>query len=150
MFADNIILFAEVYLEQMQVIKQCLDAFCFWYGQKVIFEKYRIYFSMNVSEDLATHISTEGNIPVTNDMGIYLGVSTLHANVRVLKDTYQHFLDRVKAKLAGWKANSLSLAGLITLAKHVLNAVLFFYTIRLVKSQFLFLMKLTELFAAFI
>lgn len=74
--------------------------------------------------ELASQISAVANILVTVDMGIYLGVPTLHS--RVTKDTYQDLLDKIKSKLAGWKAKSLSMAGRITLAKHVLNAIPFY------------------------
>lgn len=33
MFADDNVLFVDASLEQMQVIKKCLDAFCSWFGQ---------------------------------------------------------------------------------------------------------------------
>lgn len=49
---------------------------------------------------------------------------TLHS--RVSKDTYQHLLDIMKAKLTGWKATSLSMAGRFTLAKCVLDAIPFY------------------------
>lgn len=42
------------------------------------------------------------------------------------KNTYGYFLDKFWAKLASWKANSLSLAGRITLVRHVLNALTFY------------------------
>lgn len=80
-------------------------------------------------------------------MRIYLGVPTLHA--KVSKDTYQHLIDRVKAKLVGWRVNSLSLAGCITLAKHVLNAVLF-YTMRTGKIPISLLDEIDRVVRSFI
>ncbi|CAN1845613.1 Putative ribonuclease H protein At1g65750 [Linum perenne] len=58
---------------------------------------------------------------MTRDLGRYLGVPVLHG--RILRRTYQPILDRMDAKLSGWKASSLSLAGRITLALSVLNAI---------------------------
>lgn len=63
-------------------------------------------------------------------MGVYLGVPMVYG--RVTKSTFHHLLDKVRARLARWKANSLSLAGRITLAQSVLNSILF-YTMQVAK-----------------
>lgn len=47
-------------------------------------------------------MSLMGNIPISQDMDIYLGVPTLHGGLA----------KRLSIKLTGWKARSLSLAGL--------------------------------------
>ncbi|CAL1356335.1 unnamed protein product [Linum trigynum] len=58
---------------------------------------------------------------MTQDLGRYLGVPVLHG--RTTKDTYRYILDRIDQRLAGWKADNLSLAGRVTLAVSVLNAI---------------------------
>lgn len=83
-----------------------------------------MYFSSNVSPSLTSQISDLGHIPITDDMGIYLGVPTLHG--WITKENLQFLLDKVKAKLSGWKARILSLAGRIMLAKSVLNSTPFY------------------------
>ncbi|CAN1167006.1 Putative ribonuclease H protein At1g65750 [Linum perenne] len=60
-------------------------------------------------------------IAATQDLGRYLGVPILHG--RVTKATYEYILHRMDEKLAGWKAHNLSLAGRVTLASSVLNAI---------------------------
>ena len=57
----------------------------------------------------------------TNDLGCYLGMPLLH--LRVNKATYQTILDKVDKRLIGWNAAHLSLAGRITLAHSVLQAM---------------------------
>ncbi|CAN1807597.1 Putative ribonuclease H protein At1g65750 [Linum perenne] len=52
---------------------------------------------------------------------MYLGVPALHG--RVSKDTYFYIIERMRRKLDGWKRNSLSLAGRVTLATSVLNSI---------------------------
>lgn len=47
-FADDLLLFAEASLEQVQVMQTILDLFCSSSGQKVSKEKSRMYFSKNV------------------------------------------------------------------------------------------------------
>lgn len=71
MFTDNVVLFAEASLEQIKIIKHCLDSFCDWSGQKVSFDKSQIYFSANVHKDLASQISSIANISIIDDVGIY-------------------------------------------------------------------------------
>ncbi|CAN1129038.1 Putative ribonuclease H protein At1g65750 [Linum perenne] len=60
-------------------------------------------------------------LEATQDLGRYLGVPVLHG--RVKRSTYEFILERMDKKLAGWKANNLSLAGRVTLASSVLNAI---------------------------
>ncbi|CAN1181294.1 Putative ribonuclease H protein At1g65750 [Linum perenne] len=60
-------------------------------------------------------------MPLTQDLGRYLGVPILHE--RVTSHTYQDILDRIDKKLAGWKVKTLSLAGRVTLAQSVLAAI---------------------------
>ncbi|CAN1774444.1 Putative ribonuclease H protein At1g65750 [Linum perenne] len=58
---------------------------------------------------------------MTQDLGRYLGVPVLHG--RIARQTYQPIIKRIDAKLSGLKVSSLSLAGRITLALIVLNAI---------------------------
>ncbi|CAN1822383.1 Putative ribonuclease H protein At1g65750 [Linum perenne] len=60
-------------------------------------------------------------MPLTQNLGKYLGVPILHDRVNV--HTYQDVLDKIDNRLSGWKAKSLSLAGRVTLAKSVLAAI---------------------------
>ncbi|CAN1811456.1 Putative ribonuclease H protein At1g65750 [Linum perenne] len=60
-------------------------------------------------------------IPLTQDLGQYLGVPILHG--RTTKETYQGIIDKLDQKLRGWKAKSFSLAGRVTLAQSALSAI---------------------------
>ncbi|CAN1142695.1 Putative ribonuclease H protein At1g65750 [Linum perenne] len=57
----------------------------------------------------------------TNDLGRYLGVPVLHG--RINKGTHKYLIERIDKKLEGWKRNTLSLAGRVTLASSVLNSI---------------------------
>jgi len=57
----------------------------------------------------------------TNVLGKYLGVPVTGKAPK--KDDYQYILDQVSSKLMAWKANQLSFAGRVTLAKSVIEAV---------------------------
>ncbi|CAN1768790.1 Putative ribonuclease H protein At1g65750 [Linum perenne] len=56
-----------------------------------------------------------------HDLGRYLGVPILHG--RVTKYTYDYLLDHLDSRLAGWKAENLSLTGRVSLASSVLNSL---------------------------
>ena len=97
-----------------------------------------MFFSKNVNTQTANHIRSRLGFQKTDNLGKYLGVPLLHG--RIVKDTYSYLLDKVRRKLSGWAANSLSLAGRITLAKAVLSAIPY-YTMQ---STRLILISLTN------
>ncbi|CAN1166059.1 Putative ribonuclease H protein At1g65750 [Linum perenne] len=120
-YADDLILFAEASENQARVIRRCLDRFCAASGQGVSREKSVIFCSKNTNRHVSSLISLLLGIPLTQNLGRYLGVPILHE--RINGHTYQDILDRIDMKLAGWKAKSLSLAGRVTLAQSVLAAI---------------------------
>lgn len=114
-------LFAEASVLQIKVIRKVLENFCHASGQKVSLEKSKIYFSENVSRDLARLISAESGIQSTRELGKYLGMPILQK--RINKDTFGDIVERVSSRLAGWKGRFLSMAGRITLTKAVLTSI---------------------------
>lgn len=108
-FADDIILFSDVSLEQSVVIRECLNDFCSRSGLKVNVSKTRVTFSKNVNHNRRTKISNSLGFQLAADLGKYLGVPLHHK-----KDTtqsFQYLVDKVSTRLSSWKSNSLSLAG---------------------------------------
>ncbi|CAA7019727.1 unnamed protein product [Microthlaspi erraticum] len=89
--------------------------------QKVSLEKSTIFFSGNVSWELEQSISKASGIRSSHDLEKYLGMHVLHK--RLNKNTFGEVLERVSAKLAGWKSCTLSMAGRLTLTKSVLSSV---------------------------
>ncbi|CAN1831532.1 Putative ribonuclease H protein At1g65750 [Linum perenne] len=57
----------------------------------------------------------------TTNLGKYLGIPLLHG--RSTNNHYKYILENLDAKLSGWKSETLSLAGRVTLATSVLNAL---------------------------
>ncbi|CAN1177039.1 Putative ribonuclease H protein At1g65750 [Linum perenne] len=57
----------------------------------------------------------------TQDLGRYLGVPIIHG--RNSKHLYRYLVERIEAKLAGWKVGSLSFAGRVSLALSALNTI---------------------------
>ncbi|CAN1782978.1 Putative ribonuclease H protein At1g65750 [Linum perenne] len=74
-----------------------------------------------MDRNVSRAVSEIMGIAATQDLGRYLCVPLLHG--RVKRSTYYYILTRLDNKLAGWKANNLSLVGRVTLASSVLNAI---------------------------
>lgn len=66
-------------------------------------------------------MSSRLGIPLTKDMGKYLGFHLRHHGAS--KNTHLELLQAMRNTLTGWKSKCLSRAGRITLTKSVLNAI---------------------------
>jgi hypothetical protein len=66
-------------------------------------------------------LSTQSGLKEAVSLGNYLGVPALGRAPRV--QDFQYMIEKVKARLSGWKTRHLSLAGIITLAKSVIQAI---------------------------
>ncbi|XP_061367124.1 uncharacterized protein LOC133310245 [Gastrolobium bilobum] len=86
MFADDIILFGEASLSQLNCITSCLDRFSKMSGQCVSFEKSCIYFSKNVKREEVQAISDVSGFKIVKNFGRYLGSKMRHG--RIGKDHY--------------------------------------------------------------
>ena len=109
MFVEDLVLFVESSVDQARIIKNCWETFCIASGHKVSHSKSRILFSNNLNDSKAKVISDIIGIPITEDLGKYLGVPTL--SKRVTKAPFQHVVDRVDKRLSDWRTKCLSLAG---------------------------------------
>ncbi|KAL8143992.1 hypothetical protein V2J09_017024 [Rumex salicifolius] len=66
-------------------------------------------------------IGREVGFEITEDLGSYLGIPLLHK--RMDRATFQPIIQKMKARLAGWKGKLLSRAGRVTLANSVLTSI---------------------------
>ncbi|KAH9667242.1 putative ribonuclease H protein [Citrus sinensis] len=120
-FADDLLLLAEVNFEQAGVINMVLNTFCQSSEAKVNKTKSQVFFSKNISARSMKRIGADLGFPITKDLGMYLEMPLLHT--RVSQHTYQNIIDKVERRLSGWQASLLSLAGRITLAQTILQAI---------------------------
>ena len=108
-FADNLVLFAKATPENCEIVKKVLDMFCKVSGQTISGAKSRAFFSPNIDQDNKEALSIILGFQSTNCLGRYLGFPIKHRGGS--NQDFNFVLDKVKKKLAGWKANLLSLAG---------------------------------------
>lgn len=109
LFFDDMVLFIEASIDQVNVVKDCLDQFFASSGQNISLSKSKLFVSTNVSDLCADYLAQCDGIPITKDLGKHLGVPSLHG--RVSESTFAAVLDRIKSRLEGWRAKQLSLAG---------------------------------------
>lgn len=112
-FADDLVLFGEATQQQAEVMWDCLNTFCGFSGQLVSIEKSKMMFSKNTYRSAIALIKSVTDIPCADTLGKYLGIPLNMG--RISRLTTIETLEKVRSKLANWRANQLSLAGRFTL-----------------------------------
>ena len=107
-FADDLVLFAKADHVNCSAVRDVIDAFCNASSQSVSAAKSRVYFSPNVDRDSRESFCDILGFNSTPSLGKYLGIPIRQPGSP--PQDFNFILDRVKNKLAGWKANLLSLA----------------------------------------
>ena len=107
-FADDLVLFAKADHINCSAVRDVIDVFCSVSGQSVSDAKSKVYFSPNVDRDSRESFCDILGFASTPSLGKYLGIPIKHPGSS--SQDFNFILDRVKNKLAGWKANLLSLA----------------------------------------
>lgn len=120
-FADDLTFFTEASIDQALILQQTLQQFCLSSGQKVSQEKTGVFFLKNVPRVWKKDICEAMRFQHTDDLGKYLGVPIFHKRVGL--NTFNYVVAKVKQRLSIWKSRTLSLAGRITLAKSVVQAM---------------------------
>ena len=121
MFADDVVLFAKADHGNCVAIRDALDTFCSRTGQTINEVKYWVFFSPNVDKDSREALCGVLGFASTPNLGKYLGIPIKHPGSPM---DVNLILDRVKQKLAGWKANLLSSAGRIVLIQASSSTIL--------------------------
>ena len=119
-FADDLVLFAKVDRKNCVAVREVLDSFCELSGQKVSQDKSRVFFSPNVSADGRTELCNILGFRSTPLLGKYLGFPIKHSST---PQDFGFILERVKGRLAGWKANLLSFAGRLVFTQTITSTI---------------------------
>ncbi|EOY14430.1 Uncharacterized protein TCM_033819 [Theobroma cacao] len=123
-YADDTIIFCEPKIENMLRVKWILRCFQSVSGLRINLSKSHLIgigVEQNVVENWARRISCQIEEVSTTYLGLPLGVN--HNSVKFWKPV----IDRVGARLAGWKAKTLSLGGRVTLLRSVLISLPIFF-----------------------
>ncbi|CAL5415768.1 unnamed protein product [Camellia sinensis] len=123
-FADDSMLFCEADLEQIVHIKRVLRCFEILSGMRINFHK-SVVCGVGVDVEALSSCADILNCKVQGLPMKFLGLP-LGANPG-RKSTWKPVLDKVKARLAGWKRRTLSFAGRLTLIKSALSSLPIYY-----------------------
>lgn len=105
-FANDLLLMGEATDQQALVMDTILLEFCQESGQRVNRRKSKIWFSPNTDRVAMRRLSNLINMPITQNLGIYLGIPIHHG--RIQKLDYEYLIAKVRKKLEGWKCWYLS------------------------------------------
>lgn len=120
-FANDLVLFAEASIANCETISALLQDFCVVSGLKVSLSKSSVFFSKNTPVGAWVEFATALGFPETSSVGKYLGCP-IHQS-RPTKLSFQFIIEKIEAKLAGWKSKHLSLAGRVSLIKSVIETI---------------------------
>lgn len=73
-FADDLLIFGEASFAQAQVMEAVLAQFCSEFGKKVNQSKSKLFVFANSDQQLTHGLGEQFGIPLTSDLGTYLGV----------------------------------------------------------------------------
>ncbi|XP_048324699.2 uncharacterized protein LOC125421031 [Ziziphus jujuba] len=118
-FADDILLFCRANSDEVNEIKNCLNLYCKWSGQRINYAKFRCFFSKNTSAEVRKSIKSLFGLSDLPKDARYLG-NPLFGNRKHSKD-YEELRIKIEATLQGWKSKLLSQAGKYTLIKSVVT-----------------------------
>ena len=90
----------------MSILKECIEEFSSCSNLVISPQKSKLFVSPNVSRQLAAELSKKSGIPLTADLGVYLGVPIVHG--RASKELYAPLVDKVLKRLVDWKGKALS------------------------------------------
>ncbi|GLT34655.1 hypothetical protein SLA2020_091580 [Shorea laevis] len=98
-FADDLMLFYNASLAQVEMVMECLNEFAEVSGLDINLSKSKMYVSPNIQSQVAGGWSAACGIPLTKDLGTYLGVPILHGRPRA--STYKHLRKYKQSYLVG-------------------------------------------------
>ncbi len=121
LFADDCLLLTRAHASDARVLARVLAGYCAASGQRVNFMKSAIRFSPSTEIRVRLEIRRILQIPEQEGTLVYLGVPITGRRLRVTECS--GLVQRVEARLEGWRASSLSMMGRLTLVRSVLGSM---------------------------
>lgn len=106
LFADVILLIVKASSDNSQVIIDILDRFLACSGQSVNQANSCVLFLQNTPPGVAAMLSAQLGIAAMDNLGRYIGIPIISG--RKGKADFSFVVDKIRAKLSGWKAAALS------------------------------------------
>jgi hypothetical protein len=135
LYADDAALFANPDRTELHHITQVLNFFGNCSGLKVNLSKTEI-FPIRCDETLVSETLTDFPGKISAFSGKYLG-QPLHTS-KLRRVDVQPLLDKIGARIAGWKGKLLSMAGRETLVKTVLTSQLIYHLTAFATQKWLY------------
>ncbi|KAJ4783987.1 RNA-directed DNA polymerase (reverse transcriptase)-related family protein [Rhynchospora pubera] len=120
LYADDLLIFGEASVEEVQRVVLTLAHFCAISGQQIGHCKSKVWFSQVTPQPMRNYVMNALNASSATPTEVYLGS---HVAARS-PSHFQPLVNRIKSKLQGWKATFLSPAGKLTLIKAVIEPML--------------------------
>ena len=121
LFADDSFFFFQNDKSSLNALKTTILWYCSLLGQSINFNKSELYCSPNISPNIQESLASTLQVNLVQEPSKYLGIKFKLRGKRV--SDFQDLIDRVQAKLQGWKAKLLSQAGISTLISSVLQSM---------------------------
>jgi len=110
--------------EEGKVIKSILDQYQEASGQKVNMGKSDMFFIPNITMDFKKLFQEQLPVKITVSINKYLGMPTHFGGSK--EQDFSYIMDRIWAKLKGWKEEYLSFEGMSVLIKAVTQTIPFY------------------------
>jgi hypothetical protein len=121
LFADDSLILMKADMNNATSLQRVLDTYCANSGQLVSVKKSSIFFSPNTNILLRAEICQALHIDNEALSDKYLGLPALVGVDR--SDSFEHFIERIIARINGWKEKYLSIGGKEILLKAVARAI---------------------------
>jgi hypothetical protein len=120
-YADDVILYCNAKLAEVDSLMKCLNSYCLWSGQSISLEKTGVFASKGVHAQFLSQIRNIWGLKRLHQGVKYLGVPLFLSNNRV-KD-FSYVKERLESRTSGWKCKSLSWMGRATMIKSVAQSI---------------------------
>jgi hypothetical protein len=121
LFADDSLILMQADNDNATKLKEILDTYCLNSGQKISEGKSSIYFSGNTRVEVRAEVCQVLNILTESLSDKYLGLPAMIGMDK--SDCFRHVIDRVFARINGWKEKLLSMGGKEILIKAIAQAI---------------------------
>ncbi|KAM6584506.1 hypothetical protein CsatB_011508 [Cannabis sativa] len=121
MYADDTFLFCEANIDEINMVQDCLRKYSEWSGQKINASKSATVFSKNTCSEVKVMINNLLGFRPLSEADKFLG-NPISFSKSATRD-FSFVVDRVKARLEGWRSKLLSQAGRTTLIQSVVASI---------------------------